>query len=564
MLFKSKELINYKKQLVREMLGTDKGGNAQCKELEEHYIPLKLLKYYSLGDNYQGVAKRKLWPLNKIMAGEKLWVVGKAGSGKTTLFRKLVLMQARDKSDSDKIPVYIDLRNLRQKEQGLTEHIVQIFKERGYSNPQKFINKKLQDGKFLLLLDGLDEISVQLDIREVLDKIKKFISEFEKNTNTILIASRCAQYNHDLDEMDKVSLSELSEQQIEKHVRGRLAKGGNPDKRLKELKDNIRLKRLARTPFGLSVICALSENQKELPLNQTGLYLVYVQHTLENLGSVWLESFSLENMLQVLEELAYTLHTHQCLDFDEEDFCQLAQETLSEQKFSAEQAAKLLTEVTKSRKLLTTCHTTNTYRFSHLSLQEFLAAQKLLHLPDGIRFILGKHNDRWWTTCIGFYAGLMNNPSGIIISLDEVNKEIALICFAGAKQVYPDLREVMHRNLVCGLIDTLHVGGLSQALVNQADSATTDLLKDILHNSSNLGLKVKCAQLLCEIGDAGSMKIILEELENSADTETTKCIVLGFDYLWSNPQPILDVLRDTDRQFLHRVQKELQIFDAEN
>ncbi len=563
-MFTSKDLANYKKCLVQEMLGTEEKGAVQRQELGESYIPLKLLEYYPLGENYQGVVKRRLFPLSKVMAGEKLWLVGKAGSGKTTLFRKLALMLANDKLDSDKIPVYINLRNMTQEEQSFVEHIAQNLEERNYSNPQKFIKKKLQDGKWFMLLDGLDEISTSGDIKNVLDKINQFLSEYGEYKNTLLIASRRTKHNHSLDEIAKVNLSELSEQQIAKYIQPRLPEDSNPDQLLKELKENVPVKRLARTPLGLSFICTLHQGQKDLPHNRAGLYKAYIQHTLKDLGSVWLRTLNFKQMLKVLEEMAYACHINQRIQFTGEDFNQLIQETLPKQKFSLEQTTNLLTEILKNSTPLTACSEKDTYKFTHLSLQEFLTAQKISRLPEGIKFILGKHNERWWANCVGLYAGLMNNPSGVIISLREVNPEMALTCYAEAKQIYPDLHEVLQKDMVCGLIDTLHVEGLVQAIINRADSATIDLLKDILHNSTNLGLKVRCTQVLCEIGSEESTKTIVEELSNNNNIDTKRCIIFGFDYLWINPRSILDVLQDNDKQFVLSVQKELQASEAKN
>ncbi|MBI5788571.1 MAG: NACHT domain-containing protein [Candidatus Schekmanbacteria bacterium] len=560
--FKNQHLEHYKIELIHEIFSS----NSFRPELKELYIPQKLMRYESLLSDCDKVFKRIINNLSQLQMGEKLWIIGKPESGKSTLLKKIALRLAFDKK-SDTIPVYLNLEQLWQSKRALLDFIIKIFAERDYPQPDKFIYKNLAAGKLVFLADALDEISHQQEIREVLRLVKEFLEHYSQSGNTFLIACRTAQYCNYLNGLGKVYLADLNEKQMEGLIQSRLSWPTNPYQLLEELKNDIQLKRLSRSPFGFSRICYLFQNGKSLPRNRAELYQIFIRHNLELSANPFGRiSYNLKLKSQILEASAFYLQEQGKIYFSEDEFRQILQKFRPEQKISLQEAQDLLKETYAPAGLLMLAKNRNLYRFTHLSLQENLAAQNLNNRPDGLKYLLGKHQDNWWRECIVHFAGLQNNASNLINCLNEINVDLALNCFAEAQQVYPELQRSMQkylqRNLDRDCGGNFHLDAYNQAVIAKADGRTVNFLKAKIYKSPEIWRKIKCAQLLCEIGDERSLNLIEGCLQNGTDAETKKAVVSAFDHLWSHHQPLPSSI--TNPQLLELAGKSLSAIEGKN
>ena len=88
--------------------------------------------------------------------GDNLIISGTGGSGKSMLMRHLFLTSI---SNSSKIPVFFELRELNNTSNGLFDSLCEYFTNSiKYQNKEVF-NKCMEHGKFVFFLDGFDEIS---------------------------------------------------------------------------------------------------------------------------------------------------------------------------------------------------------------------------------------------------------------------------------------------------------------------------------------------------------------------------------------------------------------------
>lgn len=140
---------------------------------------------------------------------------GHAGSGKSTLLQSIALKQTRkvvEKPQDEKIPILIPVRFLENEE--IFEQIWKIARK--YSNlKQKRLKQWLENGKLLVIIDGLDETP---QIERALEKIKDFKSQYP---NTSLIASV---RSYKLPEVSKFinlpteEIKDLSKEEIESFI----------------------------------------------------------------------------------------------------------------------------------------------------------------------------------------------------------------------------------------------------------------------------------------------------------------------------------------------------------
>ena len=102
--------------------------------------------------------------------GTRFLVTGTGGSGKSIFMRHLLLDAI---VNTDLIPVYIELRNLNDSPKSIYDSIPMEFRLHGLSIEQPSIDKLLEKGRLLILLDGFDELSpekrdgVRKDIRSL-------------------------------------------------------------------------------------------------------------------------------------------------------------------------------------------------------------------------------------------------------------------------------------------------------------------------------------------------------------------------------------------------------------
>lgn len=111
-------------------------------------------------------------------------ITGGGGSGKSMLMRHLFLDSIIAKQ---KVPVYLELRELNQTNQTLLNFIRETLHSNGFKLDDSYIDKAMKAGHFAFLFDGFDEVSLAL--RKV---ISKQLVDLAKNyeQNLILVSSR--------------------------------------------------------------------------------------------------------------------------------------------------------------------------------------------------------------------------------------------------------------------------------------------------------------------------------------------------------------------------------------
>ncbi len=102
-------------------------------------------------------------------------ISGSAGTGKTLMLKHLFLNSIKH---SDLIPIYVELRGLKNTTLSLCDYIFEKLESLGFSLEFEYFKYALKTGCFLLLLDGLDEVE---DKTTVLNKIGNFCDRYSDN-----------------------------------------------------------------------------------------------------------------------------------------------------------------------------------------------------------------------------------------------------------------------------------------------------------------------------------------------------------------------------------------------
>ncbi|EAW38026.1 NACHT domain-containing NTPase [Lyngbya sp. PCC 8106] len=353
------------------------------------------------------------------VSAKKSVLLGAPGSGKTTLMSYLAVMLAQKRPERlgldvnvDWLPILIRMRDFSQHPNlGILDFVKQFAEKRMSVKPLQtgFFEYWLEDGRTLILLDGLDEIADEGKRYEIVRRIENFLGQYNKNI--AIITSRPAGYRRDFfrtEEFPHHELQRFDDDKIEQFINNwydsrfldKTEAERRKDSLRKALNDNDRIKLLARNPLLLTIIALIHRYQAVLPKERYKLY----QRAVETLLTSWdankelsnhtiLNYLELDDLQRLMEQLAYWIHT-QGNTGDNEGGTVIDREELIEQlsreiktlkqieRYQAKQEAERFIGFVRERTGLLNEQGQDCYAFVHKTFQEYLCAQEVNYQAD--------------------------------------------------------------------------------------------------------------------------------------------------------------------------------------
>ncbi|MCC5661070.1 NACHT domain-containing protein [Nostoc sp. XA010] len=213
----------------------------------------------------------------------KLMVLGKPGAGKTTFLKFLAIQCNQGNFQPQCIPIFIELKAFaRNANDEYNFSLLKYITEQLciYEISPQQIEKLLYQGKFLILLDGLDEIK-DTNAYEVQSEINNFIGIFYKNK--FFISCRVAAHQYKFQGFRDIEIADFNEEQIAQFVNKWFVAvaGKSPEKTLPKSNElleefywegNEPILELAVTPILLNLICLVFHGTGSLPSQRSRLY----------------------------------------------------------------------------------------------------------------------------------------------------------------------------------------------------------------------------------------------------------------------------------------------------
>ena len=348
---------------------------ASAKDLEQFYREQGKRNFETAEKRHDGMSIAKEKPY--------LMVLGGPGIGKSTFLKKLGLESFKGKQgqlQSERIPIFIELKPLR-------------------SQPIDFVGALAK-------------------------KIEAFVRKYRKNA--FVASCRTAAYHSSFKQFSDVTIADFDNKQIEQFIRrwfnSRLdQEADTANQYWQELKqpENKAAKELAQTPLLLTFLCLIYEREQELPNQRSTLY----GRALDILLRDWsaqkrLERSSVYKYLrpefekELLNEIAYNSFEEDRLFFLKSDITDRINDYLSDTaNIPAELDSSAVLEAIEIQQGILVERATDTYSFSHLTLQEYLTAS-YISSEWSIQKLVSEHlTDERWREVFLLVSGLAGRRS---------------------------------------------------------------------------------------------------------------------------------------------------------
>jgi hypothetical protein len=363
-----------------------------------------------------------------------LMVLGGPGAGKSTFLRKMGLEALKVKKGGFKhscIPVFIELKRFTSSEINIEKFIIEEFRICNFPDPEKFTAKALEQGKLLILLDGLDEVPSQ-NLNETINQIQNFVDKYDQNR--FIASCRTAAYRGNFRRFSDVAMADFDDEQIQQFINNwfqkeedKQAKTDDKCWELLQKPENQAAKELAHTPLLLTFLCLVYDRSQNFPNNRSVLYKNALRILLEEwaaekriLRDEIYQGLHTELEEVLLSKIAYTGFASNRLFFSQSEIVDQIK-TFLEGNLKAPQhlnGEAVLNAIAIQQGILVQ-RARDVFSFSHLTLQEYLTAQYIYDNRLVEKLVTEHLPDQRWKEVFLLVAGVMRGGADDLLLLME-------------------------------------------------------------------------------------------------------------------------------------------------
>lgn len=318
---------------------------------------------------------------------QRFIVLGKPGAGKTTFLRYIALAMLHKQSVIKKrrLPIFVTLRDWADKKMALIDYLAEEFDTCGFAEAKLFVENTLKQGICLVLFDGLDEISQDSSLDDVIRKIRDFTDKY--GNNQFIISCRVAAYNHWFEKFTDVEMADFNDQQIKTFVQNWFIEETKIGKDcLEHLKGSTQLKELAKIPLLLTLMCITFEEDNNFPKSRADLY----ERAIDALLTKWdssrrirrkdpYEQLSIRYKKNMFSQIGFETFLNDQYFIRERDLTKMIEAFIinmpdfEQQKLSAE--SKDVLKSIEAQHGIFVERARHIYSFGHLTFQEYFTAK---------------------------------------------------------------------------------------------------------------------------------------------------------------------------------------------
>ncbi|MBD1899843.1 NACHT domain-containing NTPase [Trichocoleus sp. DQ-A3] len=389
-----------------------------------------------------GLGKRlkRVPGMNAVSRYSKLMILGKPGAGKTTFLQWIAIKCDLGEFQPHRIPIFIRLKNFAKDTRGesdfkLFNYIKKEFRTCGIAD-ESVTEIVLTQGRALILLDGLDEVS-KADDDEVVDQIRKFYETYFQNQFIITCRIAAGKYRFQQENFIDVEVANFEKEQVKAFARKwfvAVARNNREEgeARAREFNEtlnlpkNNRIQKLAVTPILLNLTCFVFLEKREFPSKRSKLY----EQGLDILLVRWDESqkikrdevyrnLSLYHKIELVSQVALITFYDSCYFFEKCDIERHIADYLCTLPNSQTDRATLQRDSQAVLKAIEAQHgllverARGIYSFSHLTFQEYFTAKKIVDGGDW-QDLVSHINEYRWREVFLLVAEMLPNADNLL------------------------------------------------------------------------------------------------------------------------------------------------------
>ena len=344
-------------------------------------------------------------------------ITGGPGAGKTTLLRHLAITAAQRSiaGQPSLLPVYVELQSfVRSGLHDLLDFIGSAWEMR-YGVPARqarsLLANCLDEGKALLLLDGLDEAAVgetpaatKQSYESVSQAIHTMAAGYPKAAMVVTIRKASYKQRRPLAGFTALEVLDFRFEDVKQFVRNWYSAAVDPyaEEKSADLIERLdahpRLQTMAANPLLLTLMALAYQDRLELPERRAELFRICIETLFtkrdarREIQRGW--EFKAEQKQQLLAVVAWHFHVKRQRYFAEHELLAVIAEFLPSIALPAERNGDILQEIESEQGVLQK-QAANWHGFLHLSLQEYFAA-RYINDHQAYTDLLRHRADPWW------------------------------------------------------------------------------------------------------------------------------------------------------------------------
>ncbi|HEX8456641.1 MAG TPA: SUMF1/EgtB/PvdO family nonheme iron enzyme [Pyrinomonadaceae bacterium] len=446
-----------------------------------------------------------------------LLVEGAPGSGKTTILMRVAMALAKalrgDTSSALEmgftepypVPVFVPLRhfwtywrNLPPAERIfvsaslLLKYLHVAIGQHTHDNA--WLTSFIESGRVALLLDGLDEVPDEVGRQQASGIIRDFVRKFPKCRVALTTrpAGLTTAIRNNLLTQGRLSHCEvrpLNQEQVARFIsawyRALVTNPVESARKAQELIKRIdatpRVSELARTPILLTAIAVVHQSRGDLPERRADLY----DHCVKALIGRWdaakdeegrqlTGEYAEDTKLSLLQEIAFVIHDQggDARTIERGPLLRLLNKRLyldSKQPPTFEKY-NILLEYMVDRTGLIIPEGDTTYRFRHLSFQEFLTARHICdRADDAVEELAPRLADPWWREVVQLAPAYK-----ALNSISDARRLLANLAVHARTQAEPESHASAFGTIARALLD------LQEYKVERLEETATEIKQDFM------------------------------------------------------------------------------------
>ncbi|QLE55633.1 NACHT domain-containing NTPase [Nostoc sp. TCL26-01] len=418
-----------------------------CEDIaNQKWLDINELQKLNSHDHHSSIftqlSSQQLGGLAAVAKYEKMILLGKPGSGKTTFLQSVALSCNQGIFLGNYLPIFINLKSFADDARdyhqlSLCKYIHEYLMDSSISELELMMI--LHQGRALILLDGLDKI-IGSNQEKILNKIRSFIDKFYKNR--LVITCRTGANHSKFYGFTELEIADFNKLQIAEftHKWFSLVAKNSPDEaqiivyqfmQKLEIAENSEILQLATTPLLLNLICLFWQSVRDFPPNHWEIY----KQSLDLLLVRWDEvrgmkfsqvtpDLSLLHKIKLLSHIAIISFYQQHYWFTETQIkqiiadylCSLPNANTDLDALELESGAVL--QMMEMQHGLLVEKAKGIYAFSHLIFQEYFTAREIVTNTNhqNLKDLTNHLNDKPWRKVFLLSAAMLK-PADALFKL---------------------------------------------------------------------------------------------------------------------------------------------------